>query len=174
MKGCEGKETDKGCFNKIKSHRNRYITIALILIILGMANLLFAFCRITGDSMDPNYKTGDYVLIFRTGSLYRDDVIVFKHKDKTLCRRIIGITDDVVDLDENGNVFLNGQFKQDNHHIIKSYEPCDIAFPIKVVGKGFFVMGDNRQISLDSRIGDLGLVDPNKIIGKVVFRIHLF
>lgn len=96
-------------------------------------------------------------------------VIMGKNEKKYLIKRVIGIPGDIIDI-KNGYVFLNGQILEEFYVKGKTYADgkC-IEFPIKVPKNKVFVMGDNRQVSLDSR--ELGLIDYSQIQGKVLYKI---
>lgn len=135
---------------------------------------LFRPYQVNGRSMDPTFEDGEYVLTnlidIRLGKLERGDVVVFNapvDKDKDYIKRIIGMPGDNVKI-LGGKVFVNG------HEINQSFLPSDVyTNPGSYLGEGeeivvppdnYFVMGDNRNFSSDSR--EWGFVPKDKIIGK--------
>ena len=129
--------------------------------------------------MSPTLSDGDWVAVNGVVSRYEyGDIIVITQpweKNVPIIKRVIAVGGDVVDIDFNTKeVFVNGE-KLDEPYIA---EPTrlyyDVSFPLTVEEGKLFVMGDNRNNSLDSRSSRIGLVDERYVLGKAVFRLYPF
>ncbi len=139
---------------------------------------LFRPFQVSGQSMFPTFKNGEYVLTniiaLKIGKISRGDVIVFKSpidKEKDYIKRVIGLPGDTVSLSE-GKVFLNNQSLDESPYLSPGYNTGGGAFldeggEITVPTDSYFVMGDNRDFSSDSR--EWGIVTKDKLIGKSLF-----
>ena len=95
------------------------------------------------------------------------DLIGFYYQGKILLKRVIALPDDVVVIDSDGNVYVNEELLVEPYVTEKSLGDCDLEFPYTVPGDGYFVMGDQRTNSVDSRNSVIGAVTREDIIGKV-------
>ena len=86
-------------------------------------------------------------------------------------KRVIGKPLDVVNMDEEGNVFVNGKLLDEPYIKEKALGECDIEFPCQVPEGSYFVMGDHRDTSLDSRNSEIGCVSQDEIVGKIIFTV---
>ena len=157
-----------------------------ILLAVVIAAILLAFLKpiiIQQESMQPTFYSGDYVITSRQaynvfGEPERGDVIVFKTdmyddkgKPKNLIKRIIGIPGDTVEIID-GYVYLNGELLEEEY-IAEQGISGDME-AVTVAEGQLFAMGDNRRVSLDSRSPEVGPIDQDTIIGKVVVRVYPF
>ena len=167
--------------------------IIFLLIAIAVAFLISLFIRPTvvkQSSMEPTFNNGDYIFVSKQsyglfgGEPERGDVIVFKSHletedgdDKLLIKRVIGVPGDKVEI-KDGYVYLNGEKLQEDY--IKSqgkttpYEEDLTSKTYVVPEKSVFAMGDNREVSVDSRSVAVGFVPVDDIYGKVVFRAFPF
>lgn len=145
--------------------------------------LLFTFvariCLVDGASMNPGLQDQDRVII--TSQPYRPaygDVVVvdsYTPHGKPLVKRVIGMAGDTIDIDFTaGVVYRNGQALEEPYTAEPTYLKEDRDFPLTVPEGTLFVMGDNRNHSLDSRSQEVGCIDPRDVLGKVLFRIFPF
>lgn len=151
-------------------------TILLAVVLAGLVNtFLIVNAQVPTGSMENTIMTGDRILALRTSYWFdepqRGDVIVFRYPDdpegKTLyVKRIIGMGGDVVQV-ENGNVYINGSALEEPY--IKEITQGNFG-PYEVPEGSYFMMGDNRNRSLDSRYWENQYVEPDAILGKVVLR----
>ena len=121
--------------------------------------------------MKPTLKEHDLLLMIRTDSLQRGDLCVFYNENRLLLKRVIGLPGDSIDMDAEGNVTVNGS-ALDEPYVESLYRgECDITFPYVVPEETYFVLGDNREVSVDSRKNQPGSISREKTEGKVVLRI---
>ena len=151
-------------------------TIYILIVVAAVAVLLSAYLvsvlRVEGVSMSPNLEDRDLVLAFHTKQFDPGDVVGFYYNNRILLKRVIGSPGDVVDLDAEGNLYVNGVILEERYIAEKDYgDYTDIGFPYQVPEKRYFVVGDNRKESIDSRSSAVGTVTSDQVVGKVVFRI---
>lgn len=146
-----------------------FILIVVFLIFIGSKNI--TYYRIFSDSMYPTYKKGDYVLTINKKEYKKGDIVFIKKHNKIILRRIIAIAGEEIDINSDGNVFINSKFQLEPFIKNKSKEPINIKLPKKIEKGTYFVMGDNRNKSLDSRINSIGLISKDDIIGKLLFKM---
>ena len=142
------------------------VSVAIIVIV---TNLWVAVLQVNGSSMNPLLHMEEVVFAVRTDSPERNDVIAFYHSNKLHIKRVIAVGGDKVTFDVAGNVSVNGQ-KVDEPYIPEhSRGDLDIELPFTVPAGCFFVLGDNRAASVDSRERDFGVVGRDQVIGKVTY-----
>jgi len=127
--------------------------------------------RIYGTSMTPTLSEGNIVLSLKGSSFKTGDVIALYYNNKILVKRVIANSGDWVDIDQEGNVFVNGQLLDEPYLTEKAFGECDIKLPYQVPESRVFVMGDHRSTSVDSRSTAIGCVSEEQIVGKIVFRV---
>lgn len=155
----------------IFSFRN---TVTSLLVVFAVVSLLtiyvFPILRITGTSMEPTMDENDIVLVYKTKNLKPGDIVAFYYNNNAIVKRVIALEGDVVDMDQLGNVTVNGEALAEPYVTEKSFGECNITFPYTVPESRIFVMGDHRSISIDSRNSAIGSITKGQIIGKVLFR----
>ena len=153
-------------------------TIAVLLVVAAIAvlvtTLFLPILQISGDSMSPTLKHDEIVILLKTKNLERGDLIGFYYQGKILLKRIIALPEEEVAIDADGNVYVNGQLLEEPYVTDKGLGDCDLTFPYKVPGTGYFVLGDQRSNSVDSRNSVVGAVTQDDIIGKVFLRVWPF
>ena len=145
------------------------ITVAAAAVLV--ATLLLPVLQIYGSSMFPTLTDGDIVLSLKEAELQKKDVIAFYYNNKILVKRVIARSGEWVDIDEEGNVTVNGELLEEPYLTEKSMGECDIELPYQVPEGRLFVMGDHRSVSVDSRSKSVGCVAEEQIVGKLIFRI---
>ena len=95
----------------------------------------------------------------------------FYFNNKILLKRVIGVAGDVIDIKEDGTVYVDGQVLDEPYLEEKAFGDCSISLPYQVPDERIFVMGDHRSVSVDSRNTEVGCVSQEQIVGKIVFRI---
>ena len=143
------------------------ITVAAIAILV--ATLWLPVLKIYGASMEPTLTEGDIVLSLKGGRFAPGDIIAFYYNNKILVKRVIGNPADWVDMDQEGNVYVNNVLLDEPYISEKDYGICDLKLPYQVPEGKIFVMGDNRNVSLDSRSTEVGCVAEEQIVGHLAY-----
>lgn len=145
------------------------ITVAALAVLVAM--LFLPVLRIYGDSMAPCLSEGEMVLAVKGSSFEPGDVLAFYYNNKILVKRVIARSGEWINLDEQGNVTVNGNPLEEPYLTEKALGTCDIELPYQVPDGRLFVMGDQRETSVDSRSSIVGCVAEEQIVGKIVFRV---
>lgn len=148
------------------------IVVAAVAALLAM--LLVPVIQIKGDSMSDTLHDKDIVVAFNTSKCRTGDIIAFYYNNKILVKRVIASTGQWVDIDEDGNVYVDGEKLDEPYISGKAKGECNITLPYQVPDGRLFVMGDHRNISIDSRNAAVGCVSDEMIIGKIFFRVWPF
>ena len=150
-------------------------TIAILIVVAAAAVLVATFwmpvLRIYGASMSPTLEDGQIVVCVKSNRFETGDIVAFYHGNKLLIKRFIAESADWVDIDDDGNVSVNGEVLDEPYINEKAYGETNIELPYQVPDKRYFLMGDNRDESVDSRSTAVGCISDDQIVGKVVFRI---
>ncbi len=138
--------------------------------------VFFRAVSVSGDSMVPTLNDKNWVMITAiTPGVKRGDIVVITQpwvRNNAIIKRVIGVEGDVVDIDFNkGEVYVNGELLDEPYIAEPTHLDYDVRFPVTVPPHKVFVMGDNRNESLDSRSGSVGFIDENYILGKGIYRI---
>lgn len=136
-----------------------------------VAVLLLPILRIYGDSMQDTLKSGDIVVSVKSSDFERGDIAAFYYNNNILVKRVIAKSGDVVNIDSDGNVYVNGQKQNEPYLSSLAKGSVNIRLPYKVPEGKLFVMGDNRVVSVDSRDRAIGCVSSEQVVGKIVFRV---
>ena len=186
MKGKWQRKTAIPSLNQIESERKRYRwqkayfkalrgTISVLTYMAAVAaliaTLLLPVLQIEGTSMEPTLVNGDIVLLTKTTSFDRGDICGFAWNNKILIKRVIGTPGDWIEIDTDGTVYLNGSKLDEPYAEQIAVGECDLEFPFQVPHEQYFVLGDMRESSIDSRNTLVGCVENEQIIGKIFFRI---
>ena len=147
------------------------VTAAVVVLVVYFA---FPVVRIYGSSMSSTLVDGDIVITRRTTKFERGDVCAFTSGNRTLCKRVIGLEGDVIEIDKNGNVFVNDVELDEPYLKGKSLGECNIEFPYTVPEDCYFVLGDNRRVSIDSRNTVIGCVSEEQMVGRLMFCVLPF
>lgn len=153
----------------IVSTTNILIVVAALAILTAM--LFLPVLRIYGQSMSSTLNTGELVVSVKNSSFKTGDVIAFYYNNNILVKRVIATSGDWVDIDLDGNVYVNQELLDEPYLEDKSFGEPDIDFPYQVPDERIFVLGDNRSVSVDSRNYAVGCVTSEQIVGKIVFRV---
>lgn len=148
------------------------VVVAAIAVLI--ATLLLPILQISGDSMSPTLEHDEIVVLLKTKNYQRGDLIGFYYQGKILLKRVIALPEDEIAIDADGNVYINGELLEEPYVNDKGLGDCDLEFPYKVPGTCYFVMGDRRSNSVDSRNSVIGAVSRDDIIGKVFIRVWPF
>ena len=145
------------------------ITVAAIAILV--ATLALPVLQIYGSSMSPSLEDGEIVVSLKTADFEKQDIVAFYYNNKILVKRVVARAGEWVELDQDGNVYVNGEMIDEPYLQGKALGECDIEMPYQVPEGRVFVMGDHRAVSVDSRSSMVGCVAEEQVVGKLVFRI---
>ena len=145
------------------------ITVSAIAILIAV--LLLPVLRIYGRSMSRTLRDGDIVVSVKKADTSTGNIIAFYYNNNILVKRVIAHSGDWVNIDEQGNVYVNQELIEEPYIKEKSLGECNIKLPYQVPEGRVFVMGDNRSVSIDSRNTSVGCVAEEQVVGKVFFRI---
>ena len=146
------------------------VVVAAIAVLI--ATLLLPVMRITGTSMQPGFQPGDILVGWKTRDLERGDTCMFYFNNKLIIKRLIGLGGDVIEIDEEGHVAVNGEQLDEESYISEyAFGLCDLDFPYEVPAGSCFVLGDNRDNSTDSRAANFGCSTEEEMVGQVLTRV---
>ena len=165
-----------------EKYRERYLkilksTISTLVVVAAIAiltaTLWLPVLQIYGNSMTPNLESGDMVVSVSAQKLRQGDVVAFYYNNKVLVKRVIATEGQWVDIDSQGTVSVDGQkleepYLADNE---KDLGDTNIQLPYQVPEGKFFVMGDHRGVSIDSRNTAIGSIGNEQIVGRLVLRV---
>jgi signal peptidase I len=148
------------------------ITVAAIAILV--ATLWLPVLQIYGNSMTPSLMDGEIIFSIKTSDFEPGDIAAFYYNNKILVKRIICGPGDWINIEEDGTVYVNDVMLDEPYVFEKSLGDCNIEMPFQVPDGRFFVMGDHRSTSVDSRNTAVGCVSQEQIVGKIMFRVWPF
>ncbi len=167
----EIKRIESRSHHRSAAKRAVYLLVTVAAAAVLLATLFLPVLRIYGTSMAPTMENGDVVVAVKNTDIEPGDVIAFYYNNKVLVKRVIGRAGDWIDMDETGAVLVNGIRLEEPYLTAAAYGDTNIDFPYQVPDSKFFVMGDHRETSIDSRNTAVGCVGQEQIVGKVVSRI---
>ncbi len=163
-----------------EQYKNKYgrvlrSTVFSLLVVAAaaalIAVLLLPVLQITGTSMSSTLEDGDVVVALSGAKYQTGDVVAFYYNNNILIKRVIATAGDWVDIDEEGNVYVNGEVLEEPYLSEKAFGDCNIVLPYQVPDGRNFVMGDHRATSIDSRNTAVGCVSDDLILGKIFIRV---
>lgn len=153
-------------------------TIGIFLVAAALAVLVATLwlpvLQIYGTSMTPNLKQGDIIVSIKSADFQPGDIVAFYYNNKVLVKRVIAGPGDWVDISDDGTVYVNGKELDEPYLEEKALGETNIDYPYQVPEKRWFVMGDHRSTSLDSRTKAIGSIAEEQIVGRLVARIWPF
>lgn len=165
--------------NRVKYHsRYRAVlrsTIYSLIVVAAIAVLVatvwMPVLQIYGTSMTPTLNEGEIVVSLKGSSFEQGDLVAFYIGNKILVKRCIAGPGQWVNIDEDGNVYVDGELLDEPYLTEKALGNCNIELPYQVPEARYFCMGDHRATSADSRSSEIGCVSEEQIVGKIVFRV---
>lgn len=165
---------------KRENYRDRYrnvlrntvftlITVAAAAILV--ATLLTPVLQITGNSMTPTLVNGEIVVSLKGSGYDTGDIIAFYYDNKILVKRVIARSGQWVNIDEEGNVYVDNERLEEPYLTERAFGECNIELPYQVPDTKVFVMGDHRSVSLDSRNTAVGSVGEEQVVGRLLLRV---
>lgn len=150
------------------------ITVSAVAVLIAV--LLLPVLRIHGDSMEPSLYAGDFVVSVKPlgiSEVKPGDVVAFYYNNKVLVKRAIAREGSWVDMDQDGYVYVDGVKLEEPWLLDSLHHPgqCDIELPYQVPEGRLFVLGDNRDVSVDSRSKSVGCIPEELLVGKLVYRL---
>jgi len=150
-------------------------TASTMLVVAAAVILIVTFwlpvLQIYGSSMTPTLRDGEVIFFTKTSNLEPGDIAAFYYNNKILVKRVICGPGDWIDIDEDGMVYINDVRLEEPYLVEKALGDCNIDLPFQVPAGNYFVMGDHRSTSADSRNTAVGCVSQEQVIGKILFRI---
>ena len=149
----------------LRSTVDALIVVAAVAALI--ATLILPVLQIAGTSMEPSLNDGDIVLLVKTDDLQTGDLCAFYFSNKILIKRVIATPGDYIWIENDGTVVLNGEVLDEPYVSEKALGECDVEFPYQVPENNYFVMGDRRETSIDSRSSVIGCIAEDQIIGRI-------
>ena len=153
----------------LKSTVFALITAAAVAVLV--ATLWLPVLKIFGSSMTPTLQEGQIVVSVKAKDLEPGDIVAFYYGNKVLVKRYIAGPGTWVDIQEDGTVLLNGDVLEEPYLTEKYFGICDLELPYQVPEGSYFLMGDERETSVDSRHSSVGCISDDQIIGKITYRV---
>ena len=150
----------------LRSTVDALIVVAAVAALI--ATLVLPVLQIAGTSMEPSLNDGDIVLLAKSDKLETGDLCAFYYSNKILIKRVIAVPGDYIWIEPDGTVFLNGKELDEPYVQEKALGECDVEFPYQVPENAFFMMGDHRETSIDSRSSVIGCIAADHVIGKIL------
>lgn len=148
-----------------------YSLIVVAACAILVAVLWMPVLRIYGNSMTPTVSAGEIVVSWKGSSFAQGDLIAMYYANKLLVKRVIAGPGEWVDIDEDGNVYVNEEPLDEPYLVEKALGDCDIELPFQVPEDRYFVMGDHRSTSADSRLASIGPIPTEDVVGRIIFRV---
>lgn len=151
----------------LRSTVGTLVVVAAVAVLV--ATLWMPVLQIYGTSMTPTLNEGEIVISVKGLDFKQGEIIAFYFNNKILVKRVICGPASWVDIDEDGTVYVDGEMLDEPYLMEKAFGDCDIELPYQVPDGKYFVMGDHRSTSVDSRNTMIGCISDEQIVGKIVF-----
>lgn len=160
---------------RLRYRRALRSTVGALLVVAAIAIIISSIwmpvLQIYGVSMTPTLDEGEVVLCVRRTAFRTGDLMAFYLGNKILVKRCIAGPGQWVDIDGDGNVYVDGEPLEEPYLTEKAFGDCDITLPYQVPENRYFCMGDHRSTSVDSRNTNVGCVAEEQILGRIIFRV---
>ena len=158
-----------------RAMKSTFFTLVVVAAIAVLVSTIWMpVLQIYGSSMSPTLNEGEIVVAVKGDNFVTGDLVSFYIGNKLLVKRYIAGPGQWVEIDESGNVFVDGKVLNEPYLTEKSLGDCNIEFPYQVPDNRIFCMGDHRATSLDSRNTAVGCIADEQVVGKIVFCIWPF
>lgn len=169
-------ETERKRYRRQKAYNKAlrgtvYVLTIVAAVAVLVATLVLPVLQIEGTSMEPTLTGGDIVLLAKTTRFSYGELCAFTWNNKLLVKRVIGLPGDWIEIDTDGAIYLNGEKLDEPYVQQPDFGECDLEFPFQVPQEQYFVVGDMRESSIDSRNSLIGCIPKDQIVGKVFFRV---
>ena len=148
-----------------------YTLVVVAAIAVLVATIWMPVLQIYGSSMTPTLSEGEIVLSLKGSQFQPGDVIAFYYNNKILVKRVICGPGDWVDIDADGTVYVNNTALEEPYLTERAFGECDLSLPYQVPDGRYFVMGDHRSTSVDSRSTTVGCIAEEQIVGRIIYRV---
>lgn len=159
-----------------EKYRQRYTatiwgTLGTLIVVAALAILVATLwlpvLQIFGSSMSPTLEEGQIVLSVKDTEFEQGELVAFYLGNKLLVKRVIAGPADFITIEDDGTVYVNGQRLDEPYLKEKALGECDLDFPYQVPESRYFLMGDHRETSIDSRSSTVGCVAEEQIVGRI-------
>lgn len=159
-----------------RSYRRTLLSTISALVIVAAVDVLLSMLalpvlQVVGESMTPSLHEGEIVVSPKGSTFQKGDIIAFYYNNKILVKRVIANAGEWVNIDGDGNVFVNDAPLDEPYVSEKALGDCNIELPYQVPDGKIFVMGDHRATSADSRNTAVGCVAQEQVVGRVMLRV---
>jgi len=148
-----------------------FTLVVVVAISTIIASFILSILEINGSSMEPTLKEGQFVIAYKDNNIEKNDVIAFYQGNKILIKRVIATQGSYVEITDDGDVYVNGKLLKEIYVDKKSLGNSNIEYPHQVPDGHYFVLGDKRDTSIDSRNSIVGTISKEDVLGKVVISI---
>lgn len=156
----------------LRSTFNTLVVVAAVSVLV--ATLWMPVLQIYGSSMQPTLSEGEIVISMKGTNFETGDLVAFYLGNKLLIKRCIAGPGDWVNITAEGDIYVNGELLIEPYVDEKSFGDCNIELPYQVPDNKWFLVGDHRATSTDSRHTAVGCVAEEQIVGKIVYRVWPF
>jgi len=158
-----------------KFRRGFWSAIKALIVIAAIVTLtvtyLLPILYMEGSDMDPAIKDGEVIVFITAGSIRRGDIIAFNYGGQKCIKRVIAVPGDIVGIGDDGGISLNGEVLTEPYASGQNPGGPAQGLPREIQSGQYFVAGDDRQISIDSRYAEIGDISEAQVIGKALLRV---
>lgn len=156
----------------LRSTISTLVVVAAIAVLV--ATLWMPVLQIYGNSMTPTLEEGQIVLSLKESEFKQGDLVAFYLGNKLLVKRVIAGPGQWVEINADGEVYIDGEYLEEPYVLELALGQCDLEFPYQIPDERYFLMGDQRVTSVDSRSSVVGCVAEEQIVGRIVYCVWPF